>query len=63
MEELFGIEEPVARVAEAFADPSRRGEEVKSVVLWTDGQVSARARAELNRQNVGVESSVALAGK
>jgi hypothetical protein len=54
--------EPVARVAEAFADPTQRGQEVKSVVLWTDGQVSARAQAELSQRNVVVESSVKLAG-
>ena len=55
--------EAVARVAEAFADSARRGEEVKSVVLWTDGQVSARAQAELSQRSVGVEGSVRLAGK
>ena len=53
----------MARVAEAFVDPARRGEEVKSVVLWTDGQVSARAQAELSRRNVGGEGSVRLVGK
>jgi hypothetical protein len=55
--------EPVARVVEAFADPSRRGQGVNTVVLWTDGQVSARAQAELSQRNVQVESSVKLAGK
>ncbi|MBV9491862.1 MAG: hypothetical protein JO069_19375 [Verrucomicrobia bacterium] len=54
--------EPVARVADAFAGPSRQSQGIETVVLWPDGQLSPRAPAELGQRSIVVESSAKLAG-
>jgi hypothetical protein len=53
--------ESVSTVAERFADPKERGQEIKGLILWTDGQLSARAQTELTQRQIGVEASVKIA--
>jgi hypothetical protein len=53
--------ESVSKVTDQFTDPNKRGQDIKGILLWTDGQLSARAQTEFAQRQIAVEASVKTA--